>query len=167
MDNRRKQIVINKKFQHQYAILIVAMTVFLINIVIIVQSLLPSEQPLGLDSTTAWTIGLIELVVIIGAWYGSLKSTHKIAGPVYVITRQLKAVGEGELYTRISLREEDMFQEEAAKINASLDQLQARVEAVQHAAQALQRALADGHDTGARIEQLVTKLAALQTARED
>lgn len=167
MDNRRKQIVINKKFQHQYAILIVAMTVFLINIVIIVQSLLPSEQPLGLDSTTAWTIGLIELVVIIGAWYGSLKSTHKIAGPVYVITRQMKAIGNGELYSRITLRENDMFQEQAATINASLDQLQARVEAVQHAAQALQQSLADGHDTGTGIEQLITALAALQTAREE
>jgi methyl-accepting chemotaxis protein len=167
MDNQRKQIVINRKFQHQYAILIVALTVFLTNLVIVIQSLLPSEQPLQLSSTTAWTIGLIELFLIIGAWYGSLKSTHKIAGPVYVITRQLKAVGDGDLCARISLREKDMFQEEAATINASLDQLQAKVETVQRAARALQLSLANGDGTGASMEQLVTGLAALRTALKD
>ena len=167
MDNRRKQIVINSKFQHQYAIMIVAMTVFLTNVVILVQSLLPSEQPLEISSTTAWTIGVIELTLIIGAWYGSLKSTHKIAGPVYVITRQLKSVGDGDLFARISLRERDMFQAEAAMINASLDQLQAKVEAVQRAAQAMQRSLAHRDDTGPSMEQLFTELAALRTERED
>ena len=116
MDNRRKQIVINRKFQQQYAIMIVALTVFLTNIFIIVQSLFPGDNTPELTSTAAWTIGLIELVLVIGVWYGSLKSTHKIAGPVYVISRQMKLVGAGELWARISLRQKDMFQEEAAAI---------------------------------------------------
>ncbi len=167
MDNRRKQIVINRKFQQQYAIMIVALTVFLTNIFIIVQSLFPGDNTPELTSSAAWTIGLIELVLVIGVWYGSLKSTHKIAGPVYVISRQMKLVGAGELWARISLRQKDMFQEEAAAINASLDQLQARVEAVQQAARALQQAHAGGQDTAPQLEHLVTELAALRTVRED
>jgi len=167
MDNRRKQIVINRKFQQQYAIMIVALTVFLTNIFIIVQSLFPGDNTPELTSTAAWTIGLIELVLVIGVWYGSLKSTHKIAGPVYVISRQMKLVGAGELWARISLRQKDMFQEEAAAINASLDQLQARVEAVQQAARALQQAQAGGQDTGPQLAQLGTALAALRTVQED
>lgn len=167
MDNRRKQIVVNRKFQQQYAIMIVALTVFLTNLFIILQSLFPGENTPELTSGTAWTIGLIELVLVIGVWYASLKSTHKIAGPVYVISRQLKLVGAGELWARISLRQKDMFQEEAAAINASLDQLQARVEAVQQAARALQQAQAGGQDSATQLEQLMTELAALRTAKED
>ena len=60
-----------------------------------------------------------------------------------------------------------MFQAEAAMINASLDQLQAKVEAVQRAAQAMQRSLAHRDDTGPSMEQLFTELAALRTERED
>lgn len=167
MDNRRKQIVINKKFQQQYAIIIVAMTVFLVNISIIFQSLFPGEQPFELSTTSAWSIGLVELVLVIGVWYGSLKSTLKIAGPVYVITRQLKAVGAGDLWARISLRQGDMFQEEAAAINASLDQLQARVEAAQNAAELVRQAQAEGRDTAAHVEQLISEMAALRTEREE
>lgn len=167
MDNRRKQIVVNRKFQQQYAIMIVALTVFLTNIFIIVQALFPGENTPELTPTAAWTIGLIELVLVIGVWYGSLKSTHKIAGPVYVISRQMKLVGAGELWARISLRQKDMFQEEAAAINASLDQLQARVEAVQQAARSLQQAHAGGQDSSPHLEQLISELTALRTARED
>lgn len=167
MDNRRKQIVINKKFQQQYAIIIVAMTVFLVNISIIFQALFPGEQPFELSTTSAWSIGLVELVLVIGVWYGSLRSTLKIAGPVYVITRQLKAVGAGDLWARISLRQGDMFQEEAAAINASLDQLQARVDAAQKAAELVRHAQAEGRDTADHVEQLISEMAALRTVREE
>jgi methyl-accepting chemotaxis protein len=166
MDNRRKKIVINRDFQQHYAVITVVMTVLLTNIFIILRSLLPGDQPLELTSTAAWTIAIVELILIIGAWYGSLKATHKIAGPVFIFARQLKAVGAGDLWTRVSLRQKDMFQEEATAINASLEQLQGKVEAVQNAAEVLQQAQTDGADTGAAMVKLMTELAALRTVRE-
>lgn len=167
MDNRRQQIVINKKFQFQYAIVVVAMTIFLTNLVIIFQSLFPSDGALEMSSTQAWAIGLIELMLVIGVWYGSLKSSHKVAGPLFVITRQLKAVGAGDLWARISLRERDMFQEEAAAINESLDQLGARVEAVQVAAETVRQAQASGKDASTQMEKLFSELATLRLSKED
>ena len=167
MQNRRSQIVINQKFQHQYAMIIVVLTVFLTNLAIILLSLIPSEHPLELTSTAAWAIGIFELILVVGAWYGTLRASHKIAGPVFVFTRQLNAVGAGDLWARISLRDSDMFQEEAAAINASLEQLQAKVEAVQGAAKELQDTLTDGGATSAHMAKLTTALAALRTARED
>ena len=167
MDNRRRQIVVNREFQQHYAVITVVMTVLLANIFIIFRALLPGDQPLELTSTAAWTIAIVELILIIGAWYGSLKATHKIAGPVFIFARQLKAVGEGDLWTRISLRKKDMFQEEASAINASLEQLQGKVEAVRNAAENLQQAQTNGTDTGAAMDKLMTELATLRTAREN
>ena len=167
MDNRRRQIVVNREFQQHYAVITVVMTVLLANIFIIFRALLPGDQPLELTSTAAWTIAIVELFLIIGAWYGSLKATHKIAGPVFIFARQLKAVGEGDLWTRISLRKKDMFQEEATAINASLEQLQGKVEAVRNAAENLQQAQTNDTDTGAAMEKLMTELATLRTAREN
>lgn len=167
MDNRRRQIVVNREFQQHYAVITVVMTVLLANIFIIFRALLPGDQPLELTSTAAWTIAIVELILIIGAWYGSLKATHKIAGPVFIFARQLKAVGEGDLWTRISLRKKDMFQEEATAINASLEQLQGKVEAVRNAAENLQQAQTNDTDTGAAMDKLMTELATLRTAREN
>ena len=167
MDNRRRQIVVNREFQQHYAVITVVMTVLLANIFIIFRALLPGDQPMELTSTAAWTIAIVELILIIGAWYGSLKATHKIAGPVFIFARQLKAVGEGDLWTRISLRKKDMFQEEATAINASLEQLQGKVEAVRNAAENLQQAQTNDTDTGAAMDKLMTELATLRTAREN
>jgi methyl-accepting chemotaxis protein len=167
MHNRRTKIVINQKFQQQYAVAIVMLTVLLTNLFIIFRSLLPSEQALELSSTEAWSIGIFELILVAVVWYGALKVSHKIAGPIFNFTRQLKAVGAGDLWTRISLRQGDMFQEEADQINAGLAQLQDKVEAVHAAAKALQQTQTDGGATDAQIDKLMTALAELRTERED
>lgn len=167
MQNRRTKIVINQKFQHQYALVVVVLAVFLTNLFIILQSLIPSEQTLELSFQAALAIGVIEIVLIVGVWYGALKATHKIAGPVYVFTQRLKALGAGDLWVRISLRDGDMFQEEAAAINASLEQLQSKVEAVQSAANALQSVQPDAGANGDDLARLLAALAALRTVRED
>lgn len=167
MQNRRTKIVINKKFQHQYALVVVVLAVFLTNLFIILQSLIPSEQTLELSFQAALAIGVIEIVLIFGVWYGALKATHKIAGPVYVFTQRLKALGAGDLWVRISLRDGDMFQEEAASINASLEQLQNKVEAVQSAANALQQAQPEAAAKSDELDRLMAALTALRIVRED
>jgi methyl-accepting chemotaxis protein len=167
MQNRRKKIVINQKFQYQYAVIIVALTVLLANSFIILRSLIPSEQALELSANVAWAIGIFEIILVVGVWYGSLKATHRIAGPIYIFARQIKAVGAGDLWARISLRDGDMFQQEAAVINASLDQLQSKVEAVQDAARLLQEAQGEEGAVRAGINTLMSAVGALRTARED
>jgi hypothetical protein len=167
MDNRRKRIVINPKFQQQYAIVSVVVTVFLTNILIIFLSLGPGEQKLELSPGTAWAIGIFELVLLAGVWYGTLKATHKVAGPVYKFSQHLKALGDGEVWTRVALRQGDMFQEEAESINASLDKLQAKVQAVHDAAKVIQLSQADGGVTADQVGKLMAATAALRTKRED
>ncbi|MEP4147332.1 MAG: hypothetical protein ABJL54_08945 [Halioglobus sp.] len=124
MQNRRKTVVINKKFQHHYALLFVACTIFLVNLIIVLNVVWPDSDPINLTMGIASTIAVVEMALLVGVWFGTIRITHHIAGPVYVFTRDIDRFAAGEYSARIRLREHDMFQEEASKINASLDKLE-------------------------------------------
>lgn len=166
MQNRRKTIVINRKFQHHYGIVLVAMTVLVANLILIAGMLMPGEFALQLSSSSALLIGLVELLLVCGVWYLSLRSTHRIAGPIYVFSRQLRAFGAGDLTARISLRDKDMFQEEAAEINAGLDQLCARVVELKTLAEEARSAQGGGGDVNAPLDKLVAAMGQLKTDGE-
>lgn len=156
MDNRRHTIVINKKFQYQYSLLIVSLAVLIANAFIIVRILVPSPEPLILPSSTILGLAAIEFIMIAAIWYGALKASHRIAGPVHVITRELARLGEGDLNAKIALRDKDEFQAEAAQINNSIAALRSRIENVKALAQQLQ----SSHEIGADINPMLQKLAA-------
>ena len=97
MANRRHSIVINKSFQYQYSILVVALTVITVNLFVIIKMFYPSDQPLVMDMTSALGLAAIEGLLIAGVWYGGLKASHKIAGPIYVFAREVAKLGEETL----------------------------------------------------------------------
>ncbi len=167
MQNRRKTILINKKFQHHYAIVLVAMTVLATNIIIIGGILLPDEQRLHLSSSMSVVIGLIELFLVAGVWFASIRSTHRIAGPVYVFSRQLRAFGAGDLTTRIHLRDYDMFQDEAVEINNGLAQLNSTVLELKALVAEVQSSHSSGADVAPALEKLSQTVAALRTEEEN
>jgi methyl-accepting chemotaxis protein len=163
MHNRRKTIVINKKFQHHYAIVLVAMTVLVANLIIIAGMVLPGEQRLHLSSSSGLFIGLVELLLVAGVWFLSLRSTHRIAGPIYVYSRQLRAFGGGDLTARIHLREKDMFQDEAAEINGGLEQLHATVVELKSLFIEVQAEQSRGGDLSQSLDRLAGALDQLTT----
>ena len=65
MDNRRKTIVVNRPFQYQYSLLVVALAVLGTNLFLIVQMLVPGDQPFSLSSDAALVLGLIEILLIV------------------------------------------------------------------------------------------------------
>lgn len=156
MDNRRTKIVINKKFQYQHSLLIVALAVLLVNAFIIVRMLFPGEQPLDLTTPTALGVAAAELILIAAIWYGCLRASHRIAGPVFVIEREVARLGAGDLNASIMLRDKDMFHAEAQTMNASFDALRHRVASIKGLCDQLEVALASNSD----IAPLVAKLSA-------
>ena len=166
MQNRRKTVVINKKFQHHYAVVLVAMTVLVANLFIIGSMLLPGEQRLQLTSSSGLLIGLAELLLVAGVWFLSIRSTHRIAGPIYVYSRQLRAFGAGDLTARIHLRDKDMFQDEASEINGGLAQLNASIAELKLLAAEVQASHASGGDAAQAIEKLSQALDGLITETE-
>jgi hypothetical protein len=166
MDNRRKTIVINKKFQYQYSLLIVAVAVLLVNGFIILRMLFPGDQPLDLSTPATIGVAIVELILVASIWYGCLKASHRIAGPVYVFAREIVRLGEGDLGAKIVLRDQDMFQAEADKMNISMALLRAKVENVQGLCTQLQQAYTDGGNLGPHVEQLAKALSGFNTGRE-
>lgn len=167
MDNRRHTIVINKKFQYQYSLLVAASAVLLVNGFLIVQMLLPSEMPLRIPTPVALVIGAVELALIIAIWYGSLRASHRIAGPVHVFTRELSKLGQGDLTCDIALRDSDMFKIEGETINASVATLRHRVEHAKNLAAEIRTIQSRGEDAAQLVEQLCSELAELKTHDQD
>lgn len=166
MDNRRKTIVINKKFQYQYALFIVALTVLLVNVFLILRMLFPGDQPLALSSSMVMGLALVELLLVVSIWYGSLKASHRIAGPVHVFTREIARLGEGDLNAKIVLRDKDMFQAQADLMNESFTALRTRIAAAQTLAGQLQQTHSSGGDVGPLLDQLASTLGEISTGKE-
>lgn len=165
MDNRRHIIVINKKFQYQYSLLIAALAVLLVNGFIIVRVLVPGEQPFYLSTSMAIGLALVEFVLIASIWYGCLIASHRIAGPVYVFTREITKLGDGDFSARIALRDKDMFQPEAEQMNRSLTALRSRIELVKSLSSQLQATHAGGGDIGPLVEKLASELEKLTNSK--
>lgn len=163
MANRRQTIVINKHFQYQYSILTVALTVLAVNLFVIIRMLYPSDHPLVMDMASTLGLAAIESILIAGVWYGSLKASHKIAGPIYVFAREIAKLGAGDLTAHISLRRKDMFQDTAAEMNDSIVALRSRVVTLKDIAQQLDKAHSTGADTSELIENLQSELSHITT----
>ena len=164
MDNRRRTIVINKKFQYQYSLLIAALAVLLVNGFIIIRMLIPGEQPLALTTSMAAGLAAVEFILIAAIWYGSLKASHRIAGPVYVFAREIGKLGTGDLTASISLRDKDMFQPEAEQMNSSIAALQNKINAVKKLSDQLQQADSTSGEISSIAEQLNSELSTFTMA---
>jgi len=156
MDNRRKTIVINKPFQYQHSLMIAALVVLSLNTFLIARLLFPGNSPLGLTTGQLTGLAVLELLFVAAVWYGCLRASHRIAGPVYVFAREVGRLGKGDLTARIVLREKDNFRPEADQMNASITALNDRLSILRGLCAELQQAQRIGADLGpitARLEQ--------------
>ncbi len=163
MLNRRQTIVIDKKFQYQYSMPVVALTVLTVNLFVIIRMLYPSEQPLVMDMASTLGLAAIELTLIAGVWYSSLKASHKIVGPIHVFTREVSKLGAGDLTAHIWLRHKDMFQDSAVKMNDSFTSLHATVVTLKEIAHQLERAQSQNGDMTELVAKLQLELSVLTT----
>jgi methyl-accepting chemotaxis protein len=111
--------------------------------------------------TTGQITGLavLELLLIGAVWYACLKASHRIAGPVFVFTREIERLGRGDLSARVVLREKDNFRPEAKQINDSITALRDRIEALKDLSEQLEIARQNGGDVGPIAEKLSSELS--------
>ena len=163
MESRRKTIVINKKFQYQYSLLAVAVTVLTVNLFIIFRMFYPGEQPLIASTESALILAAVEFVLVAGVWYGCLKASHRIAGPVYVFAREVVKIGGGDFTARIRLRQHDMFTDEADTMNTSFESLRSTIHSLKQIGQQLQESDLQGESSQRLLGELREALAGLTT----
>jgi len=164
MDNRRKTVVINSRFQYQYALLAAAVAVLLVNLTIIIHALLAGPPGLLLGGWNILLVAALEVLLIGGVWWGSLVSSNRIAGPVFVLVRQAEALSGGDFTARIRLRKRDVFQPEAEEINRSFDILQLRLQRLKHLVGELEKLPASEPVVPEKIAELKAELDQFKTS---
>jgi len=164
VNNRRSRVVINRKFQYQYSLVTVSLTVLLVNLFVIINALIPDSMGLSLTTAQTLLLAFIEVILIGGVWWGSLIASHKIAGPLFVIVKQMENLADGDMTARVRLRKKDVFQNEAVTINNCIEELQERLHDVKSIVRSLEQLEdADSKQRAELMAQLNQKLSLINT----
>ena len=131
----RRRILINPPFQWRYATLVasVAFTVMLVLLVFLVwffgqamQANMVDQPSMPRYLTLAYgSVGFIVVVaMILVAW--SLLETHRISGPVFILTRYLNTLAGGRIPQLRPLRKSDELQDLFATFSRAIADLRKR-----------------------------------------
>lgn len=94
---------------------------------------------LYLHERMPWVVGVCAAILVAMA----LSQSHRIAGPLVRFKRNLRLVADGKMPPPLRTRRGDLMQEEVACLNAAVDGVARRIDAVQDAHDAVRVALDD------------------------
>jgi signal peptidase II len=113
----RLKYVINHKFQIRWSLLISSITFFTSGITLIFSYSFLKLDHNNLMLKSYFAIGLsIGLCLSLVTFFMSLMITHRVAGPVYAVQRQIKFMLKGE-FKQFKLRNNDEFKELERSVN--------------------------------------------------
>ena len=124
LDNRRKQVLIDKRYQLYYPITWILMVGFSLANFVCVNVLLSGSGAIGSESLEAAlriAAKVIAAVILLAsAWMGfaSVLHSHRIAGAMFNVSRTLGRVMDGDYTAEVRLRKEDFSAGLAEQINA-------------------------------------------------
>ena len=159
-NNSRKTKVVNPGYQYRAAFTTVLIAIIVINGVIVASALLPEAiaQLFQQVHFIYYLIGVVEVVLIYLFWRYTINSTHRVAGPVYAIDRELRKLRDGDLTFNITFRPRDQFQDSAVSINGSIEHLREEIRQIKRMASEL-----ESEPTREKAERLNEALARLNT----
>jgi len=138
MHNKRKILVVNKPFQYQHGLLIAVLAALVVELVIVIRIMQFFEEGYTLHWGYILLLIGVQIGFLYGVWRASIIITHRLAGPVYAIGREIRRIGQGDLTARVLLRDKDRFNAECAEINKSFTELQARLARIKQTSAKLQ-----------------------------
>lgn len=127
---RRRSYLVQHALQLKW---VGAVVVAMLLAAVLVDVIMVSAGAVGLDETRfgfmvrlkwgAIALGVaLALIIVVG--YVNLRMTHRVAGPLYRIRRDVHQVRDGDLTLRIALRRGDELQDLAQALNEMLEVLQ-------------------------------------------
>lgn len=133
MTNRRRILKVKHKFQDRLILEAILITFIFLNMLVIGSFVALESIPdiFTLKYTLAIALSAGELGGLAFIYYFSLRSSHRIAGPVYMIERRLREVGAGDLTVSLRLRKGDHFQDTSEILNECIADLRDKMEKIQ------------------------------------
>jgi len=161
MEEKRKSKVVNPKLQYREALSAVMVFVIAVNFLIILLSFSPSffGGTVRLPFWAYFAIAVVEVIFVAAMWRASIRSSHRVAGPVYAACRELDKLKEGDLRLYVQLRPNDEFRELAEAINDGVENIRVEIEEIKALAETLNTQESDN----SIVEELKEKLARLNT----
>jgi methyl-accepting chemotaxis protein len=141
MANRRRVIKIKRQFQDQMILEVVLIAFIFINILVIISffTLDSMDDLVSLKFTLAAALGLGEVGGLLIIYFHTLRTSHRIAGPIYVLEKRFKELTEGDLSGEVHLRRGDFFHDTAEDYNRAMDSLRERIASARELAQQLRQ----------------------------
>lgn len=163
---KRKQLYVKRQFQQSMLLQSLLITFIIINVIVMatfwaIDSVADLQQ---LKFTMAITIGLLEVIGFISLYRLNLKSSHRIAGPIFSMERCLRSIEQGNLTTTLQLRKSDQFPETAEQLNATISSIRGRINRAQYLAARIQQR---PDEAALLAQQLVDELAHFNTTGTD
>ncbi len=136
---RRRIFLVDRKFQFKWTAIIVAVGVlisaglgfFIVKLTLDLNESLGIDDALMAEATRGDSLGIYLLVgfvvvMALALFVWGIFMTHRVAGPIYIISRYLRQIGEGEVPRPRPLRRGDDLQEFFETFSAMLAKLQVR-----------------------------------------
>ncbi len=143
MAEQRKQLRVKKEFQDRIIFDVILVIFILVNLLIVFSVFaVETVQDMGrLKMTLAAGLAIGEFGGLAVIYYLGLRTSHKIAGPVFALERRMDGLASGDLATRLQFRQGDHFKETADKLNSTVDVLRGKVSSIRDHVEALQSTL--------------------------
>lgn len=155
-EEQRKTLIVKPKFQQKMLLEVVLITFILVNTIVTVGYFLMDSLAgsYHLKETLSITIASIEILGFVIIYHLNLKSSNKIAGPIYNLEGCLSSVESGNLMTEMKMRDNDEFQEMSRQFNATTKSLRTRLNQVQFLADQIK----SEHEGDPKVQELVDQL---------
>jgi len=163
MNNRRHSLLVNPVQQRRFVMGAVLTGIILINLTVIFTVIFNPLLLEVVEINHLMFLAGVEIVTVFGIAYFSLILSHKIAGPAYALTRDLKRLADGDLTVEIRLREGDFNMEAADALNFTAEILRTRMKAIKAELAILEAGRNIDEDTRQTIERLLHDVAYFKT----
>jgi len=155
MNERRQSLKVNHPFQDRFLLEIVVLIFIIINFLLALVLYLKTADGIGdLTLSLTLTLGLVEFAALGLLYWYLLRSSHRIAGPVYAMQTRLKALRHGDLTVALKFRKNDYFQDTSESFNECVGDMRSRVIGMRHTLDALREATTEGTEPAKLAAQL-------------
>jgi methyl-accepting chemotaxis protein len=160
MSERRHSLKINQSFQDRFLLEIVVMIFIVFNLLLALVLTLDAGD---IGVYLALVVGMGEFGALGFFYWYLLRSSNRIAGPVFSLRTRFHAVQQGDLTTSLKFRKKDYFHDTSESFNDCVADLRIRVITLRRMARAMQENTTEGTKLSEMADQLVIELSHFKT----